>query len=429
VVLLTPRGPIIGPFLEDAPAALSLSAVWLRPLPIRGFLHSVGARDFESFRAAFAAWPGPALNVVYADTAGSIGYQLVGQLPRRRRGFGTLPLPGWDGANGWHDELVPFEAMPCLADPPEGFVATANNPPTADADGPFLGVDFVDGYRQARIVEAIAERRDWDAAACGALQLDVTCLPWRELREIALGLPVRDDAGRQGIELLAAWDGQVAADSVPASVYELWVAELSERVSRARAPSAWRWALGAGFGEIVSHTLLHTRSAGRLVRLLREQPDGWFDRGWPIEAADALSAAVRRLAVDHGSDPTGWAWGTLRSLTLKHPVGGQPRLAGTFNLGPVPIGGDANTPMQAFSGPLDPLANPGFLPNARAVIDLADLDGGRWVLAGGQSGNPRSPHYRDLFELWLRGDAVPIPWSEPAVAAATVATLVLRPKA
>ncbi|HYM52323.1 MAG TPA: penicillin acylase family protein, partial [Candidatus Dormibacteraeota bacterium] len=390
VVLVTPRGPIVSPFLDGAPTALSLSAVWLRPLPIRGFLDCVRARDFESFRAAFADWPGPALNLVYADATGRIGYQLVGQLPLRRRGYGTLPLPGWETANGWHDEHVPFDEMPCLADPPEGFVATANNQPARDGDGPFLGVDFVDGYRQARIVEALAARHAWDAAACGELQLDITCLPWRELRETALVLPVTDETGRLGIELLAAWDAQVAADSAAASVYELWLAELSERVAKARAPAAWQWALGAGFGEVVPHTVFNTRSVGRLVRLLREQPEGWFDHDWPVEAADALSAAVRRLQVEHGADPAGWAWGHLRTLTLRHPVGGQPRLAGTFNLGPVPLGGDGNTPMQAFSGPLDPLANPGFLANVRAVIDLADLDGGRWVLAGGQSGNPRS---------------------------------------
>ena len=155
-VLVTPRGPIVSPFLDGAPAALSLSAVWLRPLPIRGFLACLRARDFETFRRGFAAWPGPALNVVYADAGGHIGYQLVGQLPRRRRGHGTLPLPGWLEGVGWEDELVPFDEMPHLADPAIGFVASANNRPAADGEGPFLGVDWMDGYRQARIVEVLA---------------------------------------------------------------------------------------------------------------------------------------------------------------------------------------------------------------------------------------------------------------------------------
>jgi penicillin amidase len=108
-------------------------------------------------------------------------------------------------------------------------------------------------------------------------------------------------------------------------------------------------------------------------------------------------------------------------------VGQQRPFARTFNLGPAPLGGDSSTPAQAGTGPLHPFANPGFLPNARAVVDLADFEGGKWVLAGGQSGNPFSRHYSDLFPLWLAGEGIPIAWSTEAVAAATVDTLFLDP--
>ena len=67
-----------------------------------------------------------------------------------------------------------------------GFVASANNRPAADGDGPYLGMDWMDGYRMARIVEELARRRDWDVAGCVALQLDVTSGPWRKVRGMAL---------------------------------------------------------------------------------------------------------------------------------------------------------------------------------------------------------------------------------------------------
>ena len=60
-------------------------------------------------------------------------------------------------------------------------------------------------------------------------------------------------------------------------------------------------------------------------------------------------------------------------------------------------------------------------------MDLGDVERSRYVLAGGLSGNPLSPHYADLFELWQRGEGVPIPWSVKAVEAATVERLSLRP--
>ena len=61
------------------------------------------------------------------------------------------------------------------------------------------------------------------------------------------------------------------------------------------------------------------------------------------------------------------------------------------------------------------------------MVDLADPDRSRYVLAGGQSGNPLSRHYGDLLELWARGDGVPIAWSREAVESATVERLELNP--
>jgi penicillin G amidase len=423
VVLITPRGPLVSPALDDVPHALSLRAVWLEPLPLRGFLDIGEARSFEDFRRAFAEWPGPALNVVYADADGHIGWQLIGQLPRRRSGYGTIPRPAWELDAGW-DGLVEFDEMPHEVDPPTGWVANANNAPRplADDDSPFLGIDWLDGYRMARISEVIDGADDWGVAECQRLQLDVTSVPWRELRSTVLDARPPTPQARQALDLLKAWDGRVSADSPAAAVYELFMAELAAAFSAHRAPNSWRWALGAGFGPAMPRTLLVARTASWLIRLLHDRPDAW-------EAAigAALSSAVERLTADHGDDPAAWAWGHVRPLTLQHPYGRQPGFERSFNLGPVPWGGDSNTPAQASLRPLDPLANPAAVAMTRAVFDLGDLERSRYVLAGGQSGNPRSRHYRDLFEHWRRGEGVPILLSGESIETATVATLTLEP--
>ncbi len=54
-------------------------------------------------------------------------------------------------------------------------------------------------------------------------------------------------------------------------------------------------------------------------------------------------------------------------------------------------------------------------------------DEARFVLPGGQSGNPFSPHYDDLLALWRRGEGVPIAWSREAVERAALKTLRLLP--
>ncbi len=433
-VLVTRRGPLMTAIVEpEMTQALSMAAVWLRPLPIRGFLDVVRARSFDSFRAAFAHWPGPALNVAYADRDGHIGWQLVGQLPRRRSGNGSMPLPGWDPACGWEDELVPFGAMPFSLDPETGWIATANGKPSVDdPDGPELGGDYIDGYRIARIGEVLAGRSDWDVPGAQRLQMDVTSVPWRELREMVLSLPVAaagDPDAERALTILRDWDGEVAADSVGASVYQAFGSELTRRLAQAKAPEAWAWAIGAGFGQLVPRTLFWTRAMSRLVRLLRERPADWFPGStWEAEAVAALGDAVRGLDEAHGRDPARWAWGRLRPLTLTHPIGQRRPLDAVFNLGPVPIGGDSNTPMQVSAGPLEPFGPPGFLANTRCVFDLGTPANSRVTLAGGQSGNPLSPHYRDLYELWLRGEGAPMAWTPDEVLASARATLVLEPE-
>ncbi len=425
-ILITPRGPIIGPALEGEVGAISLRATWLDSRPLNWFqvLH---ARTFEEFRSAFRRWPMASLNVLYADVSGTVGWQLVGEAPRRRKGWGVIPLPGWDSETGWEDDLVPFDEMPHVADPGAGFVATANNRPTPAGEGPFLGMDWLDGYRRGRIVEALAARQDWDIASAQALQMDLMSLPWRDLRDSVLSAPGEDDETRQAITMLGAWDGVIAPDSPAAAVFEFFLAEMIRRVVEARAPRAAQWALGKGFTPLVPHSAFALRHVGYLARLLREQPKGWFQRPWPQEVADALATVIRTLKRNYGRDYRRWAWGRIRPLTLRHPVGERKPFDRVFNLGPFPWGGDTNTVAQGTAGTMDPTANPVWIASLRMVLDVGNWEESRFALPGGQSGNPLSPHYGDLLPFWQRGEGVPIAWSPVEVERVTRSTLRLVP--
>jgi len=113
---------------------------------------------------------------------------------------------------------------------------------------------------------------------------------------------------------------------------------------------------------------------------------------------------------------------------LNHPIFGKQKLLnGIFNLGPVPVGGDQNTGSQHGCRPTGPTHPPHNIAGLRAVFDPADWANCRFVLAGGQSGNPVSPHYDDLFALWWKGDGVPIAWSPAEVLRAAVAAVRLTP--
>ncbi|UCE64288.1 MAG: penicillin acylase family protein [Nitrospirota bacterium] len=427
-VLVTPRGPIISPALEGEFGAISLRATWLDLKPVRGLLQIHRSESFEEFRSAFEQWPGPSLNMVYADTSGAIGWQLAGEAPKRRKGWGTLPLAGWDAEVGWEKLPVPFDEMPHLADPETGFVATANNKPTIEDESPFLGTDWIDGYRLARIAEVLEARKDWDVASTQALQMDQKSLLWHELRDTILTVSTSTDEIRKALVVVEGWDGWVAADSTAATVFQIFIAEMVRRVAEAKAPRSWKWALGKGFTLIAPHSNFILRRGGHFARLVREQPAGWFDHPWSEEVADALTAVIRTLEMQYGTDPDKWAWGHIRSLTLKHPVGKRALFAPVFNLGPFAWGGDTNTVGQATVDTVDPTANPPFIASLRMVVDVGLWNESRFVLPGGQSGNPLSPHYDDQLALWQRGEGLTMAWSEEKIEQTTRYSLRLEPK-
>ena len=423
-VLVTPRGPVVTPLL-DLGVALSLRATWLEPVPVRGFLDVHRARDFDGFRRAFEAWPGPGLNVVYADADGHVGWQLTGRLPRRRAGNGTLPLPAWDADAAWEDDHLPFDEMPWACDPEPGLIVSANNAARADhPDAPVLGADWLDGYRAARLADAIGERERWDVPATMALQIDRVSMPWREMRATVLAVPAAPDSDAGvALDLLEAWDGVVGPAAPAASVYEILVSELAAILARQRAPTGWRAALGGGIGPAVPRTTLSAVTVSRVVAELRAG-------GVPTSALEtALATAVQTLRERFGPDHDAWAWGVVRPLVLRHPLGVRRPLDAVLNLGPMAIGGDSNTVAQSGVHPLAPLGDSGAMANHRTVMDLGDPDCSRYVIAGGQSGNPLSPHYADLLELWRWGEGVPIAWSPDAVEASVRDVLVLRPRA
>jgi penicillin G amidase len=426
-VLVTPRGPVVGPAFPGEVGAVSLAATWAAARPMGGFYAFNRVRSFADLRALYDGAPCMSTSYVYADTAGHIGWMLVGDAPRRRKGNGLLPMAGWDPEAGWEAEGIPSAEMPYALDPEAGFLATANGAPIGAAEGPYLGTDWLDGYRQARISEVLAARRDWSVVGFMNLQLDLTSIPWREIRDVVVALPAASADARLALELLREWDGVVAAGSPAAAVFELFLAEMVRRTARARAPKSAPWAMGEGTNVVLPHSLFTLRRVSHLTRLVRDQPAGWFRRAWPDEMVAALERVIDTLRRTRGPAREAWAWGDVRPVWLRHVVGDVRPLDAVFNRGPLRCGGDGCTIPQAAVSWLHPTGDPVGIASMRLVIDVGRWDDARVVLAGGQSGNPLSPHYDDLLERWQRGESVPLVWSPAAVERAARATLRLVP--
>jgi penicillin amidase len=115
----------------------------------------------------------------------------------------------------------------------------------------------------------------------------------------------------------------------------------------------------------------------------------------------ALAAGWAAAVAAAGPDAVRWRWGDVHRAVQVHP------LAGTF--GSVPMGGDADTVQAAGYGwrPGSPFTVTG-LSVYRQVVDLAAPGEASFVIPGGASGDPASPHFADQLARWGVHQRIPM---------------------
>jgi penicillin amidase len=383
------------------------------------------AENFQEFRSALAGWACPGQNWVYADVDGNIGYQCTGWHPIRKRGDGSIPVPGWTDEFEW-EGYVPFDEMPWSYNPPEGFLATANSRPHDESYPYLLGKDFLPPYRARRIVDLITATPKHDAASFRRIQTDTVSLPARDLLPRLLEVEPQDDRQKEALALLGDWNCDMAADSAPAAVYQLWCLHIGRKVLEPRlGPELFEHYFGV-------REWTNTFQYEVLPNLMAYPTAEWFG-GDGEDARDdvlraALDSALDELTDRLGQDMSAWQWGDLHRVRFAGQLAMIPDLAELFTGGEAPLGGDEQTVQQGLYEPGGGSYDAVVVPSWRQIIDLSDLDASVGVHTVGQSGNPASPHFKDQFPMWIKGEDHPLPFTRAAVEAAAEGTLTLVPE-
>jgi penicillin amidase len=399
----TRHGPVV--YADTARRlAYAVRAAWLEPggAPYLASLRMDQARTWEEFRAACAYGNIPGENMVWADARGNIGWQAVGIAPIRPRSSGLVPVPG-DGRFEWGGYL-PILSKPHAYNPAEGFIATANNNLTPESypHRNAIGWSWADPYRFARIAEVLGSGRRHSVMDMMRLQNDYTSLPARSLVPLLRGVASRDAAAERARAALLAWDHVLDRESAAAGIYQAWYRRLAANAAAVMIPADAR-------------ELLRGASTKRVVEWLTA-PGGEFGAD-PVRGRDSLlvaslDQAVGELAARYGPEMGGWQWGRYHQARLPHPMSAalSDSLRARFEVGPWPRGGDGNTP-GATGGGENQTSGASF----RMVVEAGDWDGAMATNTPGQSGDVRSPHYRDLFELWKDDRYFPVKYSRAAV--------------
>jgi len=419
----TRHGPVI--FIErEKLRAYAVRTAWLEPgmAPYFASLDFLRARSFDRFRRSLSRWGAPTLNYVYADRQGNIGWVASGLAPRRPTWDGLLPVPG-DGRYEWAG-FWRGEDLPSAYNPKAGFFATANQlnlPAGFPYEERRLGFEWANDSRYRRVAEVLAGLKKVSLADSVRLQSDLLSIPARRAAALLAPLSSSDVQARAALEIFRDWDGVERAEGAQAALFEVWVTRH----------------LGKAFREaVLPKPAAESISSTDLAVLLDglENPGKWFG----ADAANAtfrrnelmlssLAAAYAEMEKLQGSDASAWQWGKLHRNFLQHAFSAavEEGERSRINVGPLPKGGGPHTPNQSSYRVTDFRQSNG--PSVRLVIDVGKWDDSRAVNHPGQSGDPESPHYRDLASSWLNGDTFPLLYSRGAIERATELRLRLVP--
>jgi penicillin amidase len=441
--------PILSGILPTEKRTLSLRWIIYDPAAVTpSFLAMDTAADGAGLVSAFSTFGGPSQNLVYADDQGHIGYHAVGRIPVRGSiatpsPISPVPTDALDTTQEWI-AAIHYDKLPQAIDPPSGILATANNRITPD-DYPFpITLNWGSPYRNQRIWKVLTDKstqKKLTPADMLALQTDIYSDVDHVIAQrlaYAIDHASKPDLTRnkseakrlhQAADLLRDWNGNLDADAaapaiVVATRAALWPLLLNPQLSPQPNPVAQT---EAAKNQPAPPAALYTwgNKAYAEEWLIMHTPARWLPKNYATWDDLLTTAVSQSLALAHApADLSQWRYGQFHPLEINHAIYAQSPLL--QRLIGVPIG----TGIQPQSGDDVTVKQVGrtFGPSERFTADLANLDHSTLNLVLGQSSNPLSPWFMDQWAAWYHGTTFPLPFSNPAVDAATTHTLTLKPQ-
>ncbi|SEM14680.1 penicillin amidase [Mesobacillus persicus] len=395
-VTITRHGPILSEFAAELGSNTALSLRWTAHDPsaeLEAVLNMNKAKNWEEFEIALEKFETPAQNFVFASADGTIAYKGNGKIPIRK-GNGLIPVPGWNDEHEWTG-YIPFDELPRVVNPKEGFISTANNKVISD-DYPYhISNHWAQPYRQLRIQEVLSKKDQLTVEDMQALQMDQKNLQAQEFvpKFLAALEGVSDEQQKQALDILEKWDFVDSKDSAAPVIFNIWMTKVPEVLFTEHIPEE-TLKLFQGQKPVVDEMLR---------KALRGDSGPWIKEAGGIEKVlvDSLSLAINESIENQGKNLEKWEWGEFHQVRFNHPLSSVSPLQYLFNSeGGIPVGGSSVT-VQAAAFTKEGTVNHGA--SWRFVIDVADLSTGYHLVGPGQSGHVKSKWYDDQMKDWVEG--------------------------
>jgi penicillin amidase len=261
-----------------------------------------------------------------------------------------------------------------------------------------MGADWPPTWRARRIHQLLDAKQSQSVADFEAMQRDDVSLFARDLLPIYKTLPHQTGSTGLAQDLLARWDGTMAADLPQPLIFNAAIQLFVSQVITANHVTERDIGPWDGFA----------------AWLLTTEGGSWCNGDCRPALGRALHDSVEDLAKTYGNDPALWRWGDVHKAEFSHPLLGDVPVIDQLAARSVTVPGDNSTLFRGGNGVLGEFASlhgAGY----RGVYDLADLDRSRFIVTPGQSGNLFSSHAWDLLKLWAMGATITIPPSPDSV--------------
>ena len=410
VIRETHHGPVISdvhPLLKNERKVVSMAWTGNQITEEISTLSKIGlVNDWDGFTEVVKKFSVPGQNIIFADTAGNIGWRAAALIPIRIKGGSLLPRPGWDPAYDWQG-FIPLDEMPFLYNPDKGYIATANNKIEDDDYPYYISNQWAEPSRIERIEEWLDSKEKLTVEDMKTLQNDWLSPFAREVvPNIIEWLPQDLNENEiTALKILNDWDYIEDKESAAALIFHTVLDELLHNIYEDELAMIDDKA----FDALVHFSMLPYRN---IHWVLAEGQSSWVDDVTTPDHTEtrtdivskSFRNAVKRIELEVGINPAIWSWGSVHTLTHPHPLGKihiLDKLFG-FNVGSFKTGGSTMTVnkgeyevLQEF----DQSVGASF----RRIVDLKNMNNTQFVIPTGQSGQPNSPHYDDQAALYNAG--------------------------